>query len=132
MQIPDIVKDLLQLGENFCLPVSNKKSLVINFIKNIEYNINKFSPNFHSVLRDKSIPIRKLFSIQTEPTNNRFIKAGRETKNFLRDNPNVIFTKADKGHITVALDRDSYLNEMQILLSDTNTYSVYILSKKIP
>lgn len=46
------------------------------------------------------------------------------TTKFLKENDNLIFTKADKGNTTVVLDRD-YLEKMSVLLGDTNTYFAY-------
>jgi len=37
---------------------------------------------------------------------------------------NIIFTKADKGNITVPLDRGSYIDKVEELLDDVNTYTV--------
>jgi len=71
--------------------------------------------HFHSTIRDNSIPIiKKLFSIPNNSANNRFIEAAKETKNFLRENGDVIFTRADKGHTTVALDKKTYLTKMYL------------------
>jgi len=44
------------------------------------------------------------------------------TKKFLFDHPDIIVTKADKGNVTVSLDRTDYLNKMHDLLSDRETY----------
>ena len=41
---------------------------------------------------------------------------------FISEHPNIIFTHADKGNVTVALDKDAYLNKMTTLLSDVDTY----------
>ncbi|XP_024891393.1 uncharacterized protein LOC112467144 [Temnothorax curvispinosus] len=46
------------------------------------------------------------------------------TKNFLEDNPNLLLTRADKGNVTVALDRDKYITKMEELLGDKETYKV--------
>jgi len=125
VQIPDIVKDLLKLGENFCLPLSNTRRIVIKFIKSIEHNINKFPSNFHSKIRDNSISIiKKLFSNPNVSSNNKFVEAVQETKKFLKENIDVIFTRAGKGHTTVALDKKTYLMKMQSNFNDSNTYSV--------
>jgi len=51
------------------------------------------------------------------------------TKNFVRKNPEIIFTRADKGNITVALNKSNYIKKMEEVLSDTNTYT---LIKKDP
>jgi len=46
------------------------------------------------------------------------------TKQFCRNNKNIIFTKADKGNITVALDRKVYINKVEELLKGVNIYTV--------
>jgi len=51
------------------------------------------------------------------------------TKNFCLRNPEIIFTRADKGNITVALNKNNYINKMECLLGDINTYT---LIKKDP
>lgn len=45
------------------------------------------------------------------------------TKKFLKENQNLILIRVDKGNITVTFDKDQYLNKMENLLSDTNTYN---------
>ncbi|KMQ84009.1 hypothetical protein RF55_18601 [Lasius niger] len=44
-------------------------------------------------------------------------------RDFIRDNPDVIFTRADKGNVTIALNKIDYLEKMNVLLGDTNTYT---------
>jgi len=46
------------------------------------------------------------------------------TKRFIKDNPDILFTRADKGNTVVALDRMDYIVKMENYLSDTNTYSI--------
>lgn len=46
------------------------------------------------------------------------------TKKFLNNNKNLILTRADKGNVTVALDKNKYIDEINNLLSDTDTYTV--------
>lgn len=45
------------------------------------------------------------------------------TKNFLKDNTDILFTRADKGNSTVATDRSTYIKKMNDLLNDANTYT---------
>ena len=44
------------------------------------------------------------------------------TKRFLKDNPNIFFTKSDKGNVTVCLNTNEYQEKMENLLNDKNTY----------
>lgn len=46
----------------------------------------------------------------------------KETHRFLKQNPEIIILKADKGNVTVAMDKSEYLEKSYQLLSDTNTY----------
>jgi len=51
------------------------------------------------------------------------------TKKFIKNNPDIIYTRADKGNITVALNRIEYTNKIDDMLSDKFTYD---LVKKDP
>ena len=51
-----------------------------------------------------------------------FTKKPGITKSFLKNNPNIFFTKADKGNVTVCLNKSDCNNKMLELLSDNNTY----------
>jgi len=44
------------------------------------------------------------------------------SQSFLKMNQNLIITRADKGNITVALDRDIYIQKVEELLCDEETY----------
>jgi len=48
---------------------------------------------------------------------------------FIKNNPDILFTKADKGNATVAMDVLEYNKKMIENLGDTNTY---IVIKKDP
>jgi len=46
----------------------------------------------------------------------------KTTAKFCKKNPNIIFTRVDKGNVTVAMNREEYNNKMEELLQDKNTY----------
>jgi len=98
----------------------------MEFVKDIENNIKKFDLNTQNILRNRAIPIVNSFSSFC-PTNNKIdkelIQLQKESKRFLNDNPEIILTKADKGNITVALNKAEYMNDINEMLQDTNTYS---------
>ena len=48
----------------------------------------------------------------------------KEAKNFVRNNSDIVFTRADKGNTTVALPRTDYNDKVNNLLQDVNTYLV--------
>lgn len=49
----------------------------------------------------------------------------KECKMFLRNNDNVIVTKADKGQTTVIMDKDDYIQKMIESLNDQLTYKEF-------
>jgi len=56
-------------------------------------------------------------------TDLKIIKLLNTTKEFLKHNPNIIFTRADKGNITVALNKIEYTNKINEMLQDIDTYN---------
>jgi len=52
------------------------------------------------------------------------IHSHRSTQSFCNNNPNKIFTRADKNNITIAINRSHYIKKMKELLNDKMTYSV--------
>jgi len=76
---------------------------------------NTIIPQFHKFLHLQT-PKNTVTELLTSLTNH--------TKNFVHKNPEIIFTRADKGNITVALNKNNYIKEMEELLSDTNTYTL--------
>jgi len=60
---------------------------------------------------------QRLESIQDE-----LMRLLKITKSYCKNNKNVIFTKADKGNVTVALDRAHYFNSIDLMLNDQTTY----------
>ncbi|KYN04662.1 hypothetical protein ALC62_04466 [Cyphomyrmex costatus] len=130
--IPTSVSCLLQLGNKFDLPPSiNKKYAIHEFIKDLENNNRNFNDACKSKIRSEAVP--KLENFLTNNINNNNDKLAlnnyNKTIDFCKNNPNVVFTKADKGNVTVALDKSDYIKKMEEMLSDRNTY---ILVKKDP
>jgi len=68
-------------------------------------------------------PLHKLeqcnFNIDSE-----ILDAVSITKRFIKNNPNILFTRADKGNTVVALDKNDYVKNMEDCLSDSDTYTV--------
>ena len=78
-----------------------------------------------------SIPIlNKIISspIFTLPMDKQLLKMESDTRTFVSAHSNIVFTE-HKGNVTVAMDRNAYMNKMTTLFSDSDTY---ILIKKDP
>jgi len=131
--IPSQVSNLLQFGEKFSLPsLYNKKQSIHEIIKDVESNIKSFHIENQTRIRNIIIPQFHRF-LHTESlkntTNEKLIALHNYTIDFQRKNPEIIYTRADKGNITVALNKMDYFKKMDVLLEDTKTYS---LIKKDP
>ncbi|XP_077270690.1 uncharacterized protein LOC143901933 [Temnothorax americanus] len=125
--IPTDIQGLLQLGENFSLPGLKKDKVTIEFIKNIENNIKKFPIRTHTTLRNRfSNMVNSLrgYEVQESAHDNAMKHLSIATKNFMDDNSNLILTRADKGNVAVAMDKDKYIASMEELLGDTDTYKI--------
>ena len=81
---------------------------------NIEKGIKNLPDNTTSIIRSKVVDVlnKKHRSIP-----NLSIKQKKALKN-LRDNTNIVITKADKGNCTVIIDRDKYEEKIFKLLND--------------
>lgn len=125
--VPENIKSFLQLGGNFSLPVTNKTKLTTDFIINFENNLRKLSPVKRSSIRNRSTNIINSIPSYQYPltkAHNELLHLNFITNNFLKDNHNLIITRADKGNITVALDKDKYIRDIEELLKDERTYIV--------
>jgi len=76
--------------------------------------------NFHKHrLSSKNTFRNKVFSLIKSIKNNRsetdldILSAASSIKRFVSCNPNVVFTRADKGNTIVALDKIGYINKME-------------------
>lgn len=54
----------------------------------------------------------------------QILKEFEYCKKFLRQNDDVFVTKADKGQVTVVMDKNVYVNQIKELLSDKTTYRI--------
>jgi len=123
--IPEKVQCLLQLGQNFSIPALNMNNNIIQVIKNIENNIKNLQPDTQKEIRNRSVPlIHNLMSssLYRDTSDHKIINLLNTTNNFLKMNPNIIYTRADKGNITVVLNRNDYINKVEEMLRNKETY----------
>ena len=106
--------------------LTKKKDMVFEIIKGIESNVEKINKGKdreelgHKLLNTTS---NFLNSSQKISAIDKFIvKNLKETKLFLQKNSELFITKADKGNVTVILNRSDYNEKMIQLLNDNSTY----------
>ena len=111
-------RKVLLLGLNFlvsqsCIPKTE-------LLANIEKGIKTLPDNTTFIIRSKVVDVlnKKHKSIP-----NLSIKEKKGLKN-LRDDTNIVITKADKGNCTVIIDKDKYEEKIFKLLNDKNTYVI--------
>jgi len=111
-----------------CLPTNHNKKLAVHkTIKDIESNIKSSLIENQTKIRNIVIPqLHKLLHIKNpkNAVDDKLISMTNYTKNFCQKNRNIIFTRADNGNVTVALNKNTYLKEMENALQDKNTYSI--------
>jgi len=119
------------LGGNFSLPAINTTRVTTNFIVNHENNLSKLPPDKRIVVRNRFANIINSLPSYRYPlskTHKELLHLNSITKKFLKENLNLIVTRADKGNVTVALDRDKYILEIEKLLKD----ETYVVVNKNP
>jgi len=105
--------------------------MILENIKDVENNIKKLTTPTQDIIRNRSIPIIKNVA-SSRPLNNIdrvLLTLYKTSRLFLKNNPDLVLTKADKGNLTVALNRSKYINNINIMLQEKHTYT---LVKKNP
>ncbi|XP_043469746.1 uncharacterized protein LOC122503318 [Leptopilina heterotoma] len=132
--IPSEVAEVASLGPNFCFSKDISKVDIINTVKNLEFCLSKvdIDENSKNTLRGKfSDVLSNNLKNKNSLTNQdkSFSKKLNITKTFLKNNPELFFTPADKGNVTVLLKKTDYNQKMTNMFTDTTTYE---LIKKNP
>jgi len=130
--IPESITRLLSLGDRFALPTNlkdrkEKMDVALSFVKNFEAASYKFPDRLIDKVR--SLIVNSLSSNLFRSKHVRFLDAHihkqyTKCKNFLKNNDDLLVTKADKGQVTVILDKNDYVNQMTNILKDGNTYKI--------
>lgn len=135
-EIPNEIIQIVSLGQKFNLNKNLDEKSIINIIKNVEHLIERdgySDQDGHFSNTDiediRNIIIRNILNNMNKTRHISYIEKVFEhqvnmCRKFLKNNPNIFFTMADKGNVTVALDREEYVRNVNVLLSDTTTYLV--------
>jgi len=109
------------------MPINKKENVVREFINSIECNTNKFNIDTQFNIRNRAILLIPFLPYYLIPTRTRLSPRlstlNRICKAFIKNNLDIIFTKADKGNITVVLNRNDYVSKITDMLDDINTYT---------
>ena len=126
---PQSVIDTVSLGNKFNLDTNKlNKNQVIENIKCLESNLYKIDQKLHDQVRTKVTSIIAKHqdcqkNIKHIPhAKKQLVQGIEETKKFMKNNPNIMFIPADKGSVSVMVDRGEYVNKVETMLADTSTY----------
>jgi len=121
--IPIEVQLLLQLGERFNLPITNRKNITFEFIKCLENNLKKLNKANRISSRNRAVSIINKFNNYYTPdeTDKVLIEWVSITKKFINNNKDIMFTKRIRAILRLINNID-YKQKMLLLLSDIDTY----------
>jgi len=130
VKIPDRILNVLSLGDKFSVPINckdyrDRRDTTLNVIKNFESSCYMFPDNSLDKLRAVIVNLIGKYLYSSKHINyiESFILREINTcKKFLKDNGDLFVTKADKGQVTVIMDKQTYINKMNMTLDDDNTY----------
>ena len=125
--IPDVVKETVALGPKFCSKSLTNKKDIVNTVKNVEWVLKKseLDQNEQRTIRQKIVS--HISTVRTKMTHNSFFQRSFSnnlniTKEFLKNNSELMFTFSDKGNSTVCIKSSDYKEKMSELLDDKTTY----------
>lgn len=128
--LPIEVKKMLGVGPKFAIPLDKKDIPVPTLIKDLEFCIQSLNLNEDDQddLRAKCINNVTNFLTTANhcsgkcQTTNIIKKDYKVCQSFLKQNPQLIVMRSDKGNSTVVMYKEEYLSGMCDLLSDTGIY----------
>lgn len=106
------------------------ESIIASVEFGLKSQLTKIKHNEKSAIRNEICNILKNAQNKESQSNNKNYKEKQiriffnETKKFLNDNSQLLVTYADKGNVTVVMDKNLYFDKMENLLNDANTYQV--------
>lgn len=124
---PSEVSRLLALGPKFALNHTKADFPIVDIIKDIEFIID-LTPDIDNKnnlrARCTNAISNHAYKLKSAQHSDCYTRAFHLSKKFLKENDNLIVTRADKGNVTVLMYRDLYVNKMAELLNDPETYKL--------
>lgn len=122
-QIPDCVQRTLSLGPNF--NVQDRKNVpYVEIVAGIEKGI-RWKENADEIRGEVATAITNHINYMKQPRHGKLEwieKDIRSSRRFLKENPNLVITRADKGNKTIIMEAEEYHTKMMELLNDEETY----------
>ncbi|XP_068993468.1 uncharacterized protein [Neodiprion pinetum] len=124
-ELPSEIKDTLSLGPNHGLPYKNVNLPIDDILSSVEL----------ALITKDGITIDKVRSNISQLIGNRLVKHPpkshcqitskvKQTIEFLKQNNHLVVTDADKGNISVVMDKTDVEQKYQDILNDSSTYTL--------
>lgn len=128
-QLPKFLIYTLTVGDNFSIATNISKSDIVNNIKNFEFSLlgKKIDSQTENEMRSTFVNIYtdEIKNNRHSPlTETKFYDNLKKTRQFLKDNPHLMFTHADKGNVTVCIEKNTYFEKMRKLLDNKKFYEI--------
>ena len=108
MEVP--IKKFLALGPKFALPVTKKDFSTVHLLADIESIVSNINVENRNLIIAQNTNIITNFIHKDHNRSNKFNLLYNKTKRFIMDNPNLYILRADKGNVTVIMNKDHYTN----------------------
>lgn len=125
VKLPPRVEKFLSLGPNFGIPYDSETFPVEDIICDIESRIENIETRHHNKLRSDITNIIKnsRFNFKQSREDKFILQLFNETRVFLKkQKENIFVTRADKGSVTVVMNRSDYVGKAMNMLADKDTY----------
>lgn len=126
VEFPEDTKWLLSLGPKFALPMHKDNLPIFKIIADGEELIKTKDQNEQEPSRSCFTKIlQNYMRFNSMPNFDKYLnKIFVDTKRFLKRHPEIYIVPADKGNVTVAMLKINYIDKMNEMMTDRNTYTV--------
>ncbi|XP_017480943.1 PREDICTED: uncharacterized protein LOC108370180 [Rhagoletis zephyria] len=127
IQIPTDIQWLLSLGPKHALPIDNKEFPLFKEIADGENYIQTIKDKEKQEMERNNLTTlpRDHLNKKTTSVRDKFISDTlRSAKLFLKNHKELLILNAEKGNVTVLMDKSEYDIKMQTIVNDISTYKV--------
>lgn len=129
IELPSTVTAVLKLGDKFCPPTIPKSIPYTQIIANVEGALSESNDSIDKPrIRNELVNILTNFKNRTNhrqllpQPETQLLNQINYTKKFLKDHPDILVSKADKGNTTVLINKTDYIDKISDMLEDNTTY----------
>lgn len=120
--IPTNVAEFLSLGPNFSIEPTRKEVPILKILAEVETTSYENLPVSKSIVSNRVANLITNFINKQECRANQFQLLFNQSRKFLKENAEIMITRADKGNVTVCMDVHQYTQLSLNILSDTEFY----------